>query len=110
MQELSLPEWAFLYAHSHLGDKLEGRTVILHIRSMTVIEVFYPKDILLNEDILKVSFKNTVTGEELIAALHFSTTLDRFSDSEMLKAILKNCASFYCDYCDWEDENIKHDG
>lgn len=110
MRELTLPEWAFLDAHSHLGDKLENRTVILHIRSMTVIEIFYPKDVLLNEDILKVSFKNTVTGEELIAALHFSTTLDRLSDSEILKAILKKCASFYCDYCDWEDENIQHHG
>lgn len=103
MQELTLPEWAFLDAHSHLGDKLEGRTVILHIRSMTVVEILDADRSLLNEDTLKVSFANTTTGEKLIAALHFSTTVE---SRDLLIDILKGCATWYCDYCDWEDTNI----
>ena len=106
MQELTLPEWAFLDAHSHLGNQLEERTVILHIRSMTVIEILDSEKALLNEDILKVSFKNTITGEQLIAALHFSTTIE---SKDLLIDILKKCASWYCDYCDWEDNNIIND-
>lgn len=103
MIELTLPEWAFLDAHSHLGDKLEGRTVILHIRSMTVVEILDADRSLLNEDTLKVSFANTTTGEKLIAALHFSTTVE---SRDLLIDILKGCATWYCDYCDWEDNNI----
>ena len=103
MNELALPEWAFLDAHSHLGDKLEGRTVILHIRSMTVVEILDSDRSLLNEDTLKVSFANTTTGERLIAALHLSTTVE---SRDLLIDILKSCATWYCDYCDWEDNNI----
>lgn len=29
--EITLPEWAFLEATSHLGNTLEGRTVLQHI-------------------------------------------------------------------------------
>lgn len=103
MQELTLPEWAFLDAHSHLGNHLQDRTVILHIRTMTIVEIIEVDKSLLNEDTLKVSFANTNTGERLIAALHFSTTVD---SREVLIDILKNCATWYCDYCDWEDNNI----
>ena len=106
MQELTLPEWAFLDAHSHLGDKLEGRTVILHIRSMTVVEILDADRSLLNEDTLKVSFANTTTGEKLIAALYFSSTIE---SKPMLIDVLKKCAAWYCDYCDWEDNNIIND-
>lgn len=104
MIELTLPEWAFLDAHSHLGDQLPDRTVILHIRSMTVIEIFDTDKVVLNEDTLKVSFKNTSTNEKLIAALHFSMTVD---DKVLITDILKKCASWYCDYCDWEDLNYE---
>lgn len=107
MQQLILPEWAFLDAHSHLGDQLPGRTVILHIRSMTVVEILDADKVLLNEDTLKVSFKNTNTGEQLIAALHFSTTIE---SKPALIDILKKCATWYCEYCDWEDQNIINDG
>jgi hypothetical protein len=103
MQELTLPEWAFLDACSHLGNQLVQRIVILHIRSMTVIEVFSREDVLLSSDTLYISFKNLNTGEQLIAALHFSTTLDKNNDRGFLIEILKKCASWYCDYCDWRD-------
>lgn len=106
MIELTLPEWAFLDAHSHLGNQLNGRTVILHIRSMTVIEILDNDKVLLNEDTLKVSFKNTNTNEQLIATMHFSTTIE---SKALLIDILKKCASWYCEYCDWEDKNINYE-
>lgn len=106
MIELTLSEWAFLDAYSHLGDQLPGRTVILHIRSMTIIEILEADKVLLNEDTLKVSFKNTSTGEQLIAVLHFSTTVE---SKPVLIDILKKCATWYCEYCDWEDKNIIDD-
>lgn len=100
MQELTLPEWAFLDAHSHLGNPLRNRTVILHIRSASIIEILDADSVVLNEDTLKVSFTNTFTGEKLIATLHYSTTIE---SKVMLVDLLKKCASWYCDYCDWED-------
>lgn len=106
MRELTLPEWAFLDAHSHLGNLLKNRTVLLHIRSATVLEIFDKKDVVLNENTLRVPFKNSATGEELAAALHYSATLDVVSDLRSLKELLEKCAAFYCDYCDWEDVNL----
>ena len=44
----------------------------------------------------------------MVIALHYSATLDKDADREMpLKNVLKPAAKWYCDYCDWEDENIK---
>lgn len=73
---------------------------------MTVIEIFDTDMVILNEDTLKVSFKNTSTGEPLTAAVHFSTTVE---SKPMLIELLKKCAAWYCDYCDWEDNNIIND-
>lgn len=106
MTDLILPEWAFLDAHTHQGDQLYLRTVILHIRSMTIIEIFNKEDVLLKEGTLKVPFRNTNTDEFLIAALRLSTTIESRS---LLIDLLKECASWYCDYCDWEDKNINYD-
>lgn len=106
MNEFTLPEWASLDAVSHLGNELDMRTVILHIRSMTVIEIFDKGTVLLNEDVLYYSFNNTITNEPLIAALHFSTTIESKSE---LKDILKKCAIWYCSYSEWEDSHILGD-
>jgi alpha/beta superfamily hydrolase len=76
-------------------DKLE--------KGETIAEVFDREDVLLSSDTLYISFKNSNTGEQLIAALHFSTTLDKNNDRGFLIEILKKCASWYCDYCDWRD-------
>lgn len=100
MIELKLPEWAFLDGYSHLGNQLNGRTVIIHVPSMTIIEIFEKNQILLNEGAIKISFRNTCTNEQLIAALHLSDTIESKSE---LKDLLKKCASWYCDYCDWEE-------
>lgn len=103
--ELTLPEWAFLDAHSHLGDQLHGRTVILHIRSMTVIEIFdVAGKVAIKEGVLRFPFQNSETGERLMAVLHFSTTV---KDKDTLICILKEGATWYCNYSHWEDQQLK---
>lgn len=44
--ELTLPEFAFVEGSDHDGDNniLKGRTVIQHIRSYTVLELFDKND------------------------------------------------------------------
>lgn len=44
--ELTLPEFAFVEGSDHEGDNniLKGRTVIQHIRSYTVLELFDKND------------------------------------------------------------------
>jgi hypothetical protein len=103
LTELTLPEWAFLDAHSHEGDQLDGRTVILHVRSSSVIEVFGRGDATLNDGVVTYKFGNKRTGEKMIAVLHYSTTVDEYQE---LKDLLKKCAIWYVDYSDWEDHEI----
>jgi hypothetical protein len=114
MEEYNLPEWAFLDANSHLGNALGERTVILHTRSASVIEIidrdndnFTPAP-----DVLKFNFKYTSSlGEERLSAiLHYCATLDKDDDRKYIrKEILRPCAMWYCDYCAWEDDNILND-
>ena len=115
LEERALPEWAFLDAHSHLGDELSDRTLILHVRSASVIEIidadndgFIPV-----EGVLMFNFQNIGAFgvvENLIAILHYCQTLDFEKDKQfIIKEILKPCAMWYCDYCEWEDKNIIED-
>lgn len=108
--ELNLPEWAFLDAHSHLGNPLGNRTLILHVRSATVIEIFdldYDK-FNLKEGVLSFKFNNIgVRKERLIAVVHYCAKLNIRADAEyIIENILKPCAQWYCLYCDWEDKNV----
>ena len=57
----------------------------------------------LNPNVLTFKFKNKgVRSERLLLALHHSCTLDPVEDREMLLGIMKKCAVWYCNYCDWE--------
>lgn len=104
--ELNLPEWVFWDAHSHEGNLLGDRTIIEHVRSASIFEVF-DRDfdlIGLNPNVLTFKFKNEGSRtERLLMALHHSCTLDPVEDREMLLGIMKKCAVWYCNYCDWED-------
>ena len=83
--ELTLPEFAFVEGSDHEGDNniLKGRTVIQHIRSYTVLEL----------------------TEQLILAVHFT-----FAEDFQLPEIFEKAASWYMEYCRWEDRNIENDG
>lgn len=114
MTEYNLPEWAFLDAHSHLGNPLIDRTVILHIRSASVIEIIDRDNdgYIPVEGVLMYKFKYTsIAGtERLTAILHYSATIDKVDNAEFIKnKILKPCAIWYCNYCAWEDDNIIRD-
>ena len=114
--ELSLPEFAFIEGSGHENPNiLDGRNVIFHVRSASVMEVFERENVRINPDALTHEFINTNklgVREYLVIALHYSPTLDKDADREMLlKNVLKPAARWYCDYCDWEDRNIiKEDG
>lgn len=104
--DLSLPEWVFWEGYTHEGKTLGDRTVIEHVRSATVMEIFDRDhdNVLLKPDVLTFKFINEGIGRErLLVALHYSLTLDKDADREALLVIMKRCAMWYCDYCDWED-------
>ena len=102
--ELTFPEWAFLDAHSHKGNELGSKTVILHVRSASVIEVL-DGEFFLKEDALSLQFKSYL-GEQLTFVLHYCATLDQKNDQAyIIENIIKPCAKWYDDYSKWEDGN-----
>lgn len=108
--DLTLPAFAFLDAHTSDKDELEGRNVILHLRTASVIEIFDREDVVLNEDVLTYRFSYTNSlgiKEPMAAALHYCATLGKDNDRNLIKEkIMKPAAMWYCDYCAWEDNNI----
>ena len=107
-RQLNLPAFAFVEGYGE-DDELEGRNVIIHIRSMSVIEII-PRDPRneLNRDILKIGFtyhNRFGFSEKYDAALHVCTTLDITRDASLIKnEILRPAVKWVCDYMDWEDK------
>lgn len=110
--DVTLPEWVWLNGGEHEkdGDPLEGRNVIMHVRSATVIEFFLEDDFVeASDSVLKYPFAYmNLAGikERHVAVLHFSAAVD---DREILFDILKKAALWYCEYMMWEDDNIKNE-
>lgn len=110
-----LPEFAFVEGswHEEQGDPLEGRIVILHVRSSSLIEIFDREDVVLNDDVLTFKFSYTNQfgiKEPMIAALHYCATLDVRADRALIKEeIMKPAAKWFCNYQLWEDNNIIND-
>lgn len=109
MVRLDLPEFAFVEGSGHETGmcSTEGRTIILHVCTSSVLEIFDRDSVVLDDGVLCFRFGNRTEGghmEQLVIALHYSATLDKDVDSEfLLKHVLKPAAEWYCDYCDWED-------
>lgn len=108
---LTLPEFGFIDSAGHeKPDLLKGRNVILHIRSMSIMEIFDRDNVFLKDDVLRFEFYNRnqygIKGP-MVIALHYSSSLDKDADREILiEKVLKPAAKWYCDYCGWEDEHI----
>ena len=104
LTNLTLPPFAFLDgAHD---DSLEGRNVILHVRSASVIEI--PADVqqpILKDGVITYEFDYGI--EHNIAVLHYSAILE--DKDEIIERIMKPCADWFCQYCEWEDNNIIND-
>lgn len=107
MIELTLPPFAMLRGY---GDKneLQGRDVILHVRSASVIEVFLKGNAFLSEDVITYSFTMSaprITNPlematiTIVLALHHSPLLDVVADRDMIiEEIMKPAADYYRDY------------
>lgn len=47
----------------------------------------------------------------MVATLHYSATLNKNADREMIiNEVMKPAAQWYCEYAKWEDENIRKEG
>ncbi|MCL2311884.1 MAG: hypothetical protein FWC41_05285 [Firmicutes bacterium] len=104
-----LPEFVFLDGNSPSGDTLEHRTVLMHIRTATVLEVIAIDDLnmySLNSEVRQHKFTYTNFAgikENHLFAVHFSL------DEENLEEIFARCEKWYCEYLRWEDDNILTD-
>lgn len=117
--EYILPEYVFIDGNSHEGDKLEGRTVMQHIRSATILEVFDLSEIKAHA-FRRPTYEFEYTNrfgiiEKHLFVAHFSLMWDSpYSevdpDHVAMEDILKSCARWYCDYLTWEDKNIEGEG
>lgn len=111
---VTLPAFAFVESSGHDGDVLQGRNVIVHIRTASIVEIFEEENFFPAEGTITFRFVNTNTfgvKEYLIAALHYSATLDIATDKkEIIDRVMIPAAKWFCDYCDWEDKNIIGNG
>jgi len=110
----TLPEFAFLDAHTHLGNHFEDRTVILHVCTSTIIEVVNLEGVVafdFDKCLFKKSYKHTnIYGEEeeFLLLVHYSNRYDE-SETEVIFEILDQCFEFFGKYLDWEDQNIENE-
>lgn len=112
--ELKLPAFAFVEGSGHENSGLEGRNVIIHIRSASIVEVLERDRCELKEDVVKRNFTYTNRYdivEKKVVALHYCATLDPVADRQLIiDQVLIPAAKWFCDYCDWEDRNIAEGG
>lgn len=112
--DLTLPEWAWVDGgdHEEGGNPLAGRSVFMHVRSATVMEVFDRDLVVAKEGVLQYDFgfhNSFGITEQLTLLMHFSPFLNAEDDYDRLMKILKAGAEWYMDYCTWEDTNIQED-
>ena len=103
---LTLPEWAFLDGNSHLADTLEGRNVLQHIQSYTIMEFFLLVENTVEQNLSvktkEFTYKNIFgETERHLLAVHFTLA----NDFE-LDWIMHNAIEFYKDFMDWEDKSL----
>lgn len=103
--DYTLPEFVFLDGNSHLGNTLEGRDVMVHVRSYTILEIVSLDTVVISDFKSKTyefEYKDpTGIKERHLFALHFTLAGD-----DELTDIFKKCEKWYCAYLKWEDRNI----
>ncbi len=104
--DYTLPEFTFFEATSHLGNPLEGRDVLQHIRSYTILEIIALDSVMLMDfsksQTHEFEYKNIVgIIEKHLFVLHFT-----LAESDELPEIFAKCEAFYKDYLTWEDNNL----
>ena len=108
-QDFTLPEWAFLDAKNHTGNALEGRDVLLHVRTHTIMEFFAVDDNMprFAEGVKRMQFVYTNQyglEENYIVAVHYS-----FAEFEELDQIFEKGIDFFCNWMDWMDKGIEQE-
>ncbi len=109
----ALPEFVFLDGNAPDGDTLQGRTVIQHIRSYTIMEAIALDEVgqlALKDTVKTFEFEYTNSyniTERHMLALHF--TLADEEDNDQIHQIFEKTAKWYCDYLRWEDQNIENE-
>lgn len=103
---LTLPEWVFLDGNSPAGDALEGRTLLEHIQSFTILEMIaLDDDTIVRNPTVKVKEFNysNIFGENErhLVLVHFSLIDDSDLDDILDKAI-----DFYKIFMDWQDNSL----
>lgn len=109
---LTLPEFAFL--SDDLNGELRGRNVIIHIRSMSIIEIIERENVLLYEpNVLyhKFDYENMFgETEKLVAMLHLCTTLDKILDKEFIRQnIIEPACEYYMKFATMADKEMMED-
>lgn len=106
---LTLPEFCFL--SDDIYGELRGRNVIMHVRSVSVVEIIERENVYYYEpDVLYHKFDYTnMFGEveRLVAMLHFSATLDKELDREfLLEKVIKPACEFYMEFAKMADAEM----
>lgn len=115
VKDLNLPDFAFIEGWGRKDETLHGRNVILCVRSASVVEILEKDGVLaLREDVLTHDFdyiNRYGVVERFVCVLHYSATLDKDADRQMLidKVMVPAC-DWFTEYMDWEDENITKEG
>jgi len=106
---LTLPEWAFLEASDHTGNALEGRDVLLHVRTHTMLEFFSENDLKvnLNPNVFnrRFTFKNSYgIIEHYKVAMHYSIL-----EYSNLDGIVNEAIEYFKDWMTWMDKSIEQE-
>lgn len=88
--------------------------MVLHVRSASVIEILPDEGMLaLRAGVLTYNFdyiNKYAVVEHYTAVLHYCATLDEKADAEMIRnEIMGKAAKWFCDYMEWEDNNIANE-
>jgi hypothetical protein len=107
--DLTLPEWAFLEASDHTGNALEGRDVLLHVRTHTMLEFFSQNDmqIQLEPEVKQKQFyyRNKFgVIENYKVAVHYS--LVEFTN---LDEVIEKSIEYFKNWIDWMDKSIEQE-
>lgn len=110
IKKIYLPEFVFLDGSEHEpgGNPTAGRTLILHVRTATVLELFDQNndEFALNPETTTFNFEHTnilKVKENFVFAVHYTFAPDD------LPEIFARAAEWYRKYCEWEDRNIANE-
>ena len=109
---LTLPEFGFV--SDDLSGELRGRNVIIHIRSMSIIEILEREDVYYYEpDVLyhKFDYENMFGETEcLVALLHVCTTFDKEIDrGYIVDNLIKPASVFYMKFATMADNEMQEE-